>query len=44
MHPHLCQHLSDFVCFFFSLVRAPESRVNQGSGFPEAGEVCSGEV
>ena len=46
MRPHLCQHLSAFVIFVcLSLVRVPESRVNQGSGFLGCGEVYSaGEV
>ena len=44
MHPHLYKHLMDFFClsFCFSLVRVPESKVNQASSFLGSGEVYSG--
>jgi len=40
MRPHLCHRLSDSVSL--SLLRVPESRVKQGSGFLGGGEVYSG--
>ena len=48
MRPHLCHRHSDSVCsvqdswFCLSLVRVPESRVNEGSSFLWGGEVYSG--